>query len=1057
MKRLGFRLLAVGLRTGAAGFFCGLVMTALADRNSNWRMFKATDGLRESFISAVTVSPKGNVWAKHGETDEISVYDGYSIRTLPSPGRNNYRVYESRAGQLWSVSPSGLVVYVYATKEWADHPVPEIRAQIQADLRQRVRQLPLQPAERNRLLIYGQIRQIPLLPAELDRVLFLLPDKLMEYNAANRTASVIKHVSETGLGQFLEMNEARGDGIWIAGQKGVARFRVELRRVHAGAPCEEFLTPASLQAQNLHCPFENGAGVLSVLASDTQGKGQVLLSLEGGQWTARPVSIDNIRQAWPAWDETTWAYTPNSLLRFDPSPASSFNREKLWAGQFKDVALDTNEVFWLATSEGLLRYAPYIWRTPVLLEDLNSHVHAIVEDDENRLWVASSDCFVCIQEGRPRMIQWPDGIEGSFESRDALYRLPQGLLALTAGDRAYLFDPRTEQFQLLVYGSGQPVRLLGQFPDGTLVSQELPLEPEAETRFQLDRFDGKSFEPFLRSPTNWSFGFDLSLVAPLANGDIWVGASGGLGRFRNGVWDLFGAAQGFREPRALCLTDLGGGRVWCGGTSRILEFNGKSWSILRSGFDRITAIVKGPDENTWVATANGLYNYGNGSWVEQGVEEGLPSVGISALFLDHARQFWVGTTRGLSRYHAEADPFPPKTQPPLLENSKNGQVSDERVTVLLNGIDKWQQTSGDRLLFATRLDESPWTPFTNTMVKTFERLGAGKHHLEIRAMDRNRNEDPRSVALDFSVVLAWYKDPRLIGIVLCGTVLVIFFASLAVNRHLRLIRSYAEVERMVLVRTHELERANQELLQIQKMKALGTLAASIAHDFNNILSIIRGSAQIIQGNLDDKQKILTRLSRIQAVVEQGSSLVKSILGLSRVKDKVLAKSDLNAVVESAIRLLGDRFLHDTAVRFEPAPGLPPVLTASELLGQVLLNLLLNAADAMEHRGEVVVRTGHLTQLPTPMVLSPAPATGYVSVSVQDKGCGIAPEILPRIFEPFFTTKALSVRRGTGLGLSIVYELARQLGYGIEVRSQPGQGSTFTIVLPASPLEQPTGA
>jgi signal transduction histidine kinase len=84
-----------------------------------------------------------------------------------------------------------------------------------------------------------------------------------------------------------------------------------------------------------------------------------------------------------------------------------------------------------------------------------------------------------------------------------------------------------------------------------------------------------------------------------------------------------------------------------------------------------------------------------------------------------------------------------------------------------------------------------------------------------------------------------------------------------------------------------------------------------------------------------------------------------------------------------------------------------------------------------------------------MALSPARTNSYVHVSVRDTGCGIAPEILPRIFEPFFTTKALSVRRGTGLGLSIVYELARQLGYGLEVRSTPGKGSTFTIVLPAS--------
>jgi signal transduction histidine kinase len=109
---------------------------------------------------------------------------------------------------------------------------------------------------------------------------------------------------------------------------------------------------------------------------------------------------------------------------------------------------------------------------------------------------------------------------------------------------------------------------------------------------------------------------------------------------------------------------------------------------------------------------------------------------------------------------------------------------------------------------------------------------------------------------------------------------------------------------------------------------------------------------------------------------------------------------------------------------------------------------------MEHKGEVLLSTGLVSHLPTDMALAPARAGHYVYVSVRDTGCGIKPDVLPRIFEPFFTTKALSVRRGTGLGLSIVYELARALGYGVEVRSRPGQGTAFTIYLPAADESRP---
>src|SRR5205085_635431 len=97
----------------------------------------------------------------------------------------------------------------------------------------------------------------------------------------------------------------------------------------------------------------------------------------------------------------------------------------------------------------------------------------------------------------------------------------------------------------------------------------------------------------------------------------------------------------------------------------------------------------------------------------------------------------------------------------------------------LDGVDKWQQTPAERLLFATRLDEGQWSSFTNSLVKTLPRLGAGKHRLEVKTMDRNWNEDPEFASLDFSVVLAWYKDPRLIGSVICGAVLVLFCSGLA--------------------------------------------------------------------------------------------------------------------------------------------------------------------------------------------------------------------------------------------------------------------------------------
>src|SRR5207244_4475680 len=144
-----------------------------------------------------------------------------------------------------------------------------------------------------------------------------------------------------------------------------------------------------------------------------------------------------------------------------------------------------------------------------------------------------------------------------------------------------------------------------------------------------------------------------------------------------------------------------------------------------------------------------------------------------------------------------------------------------------------------------------------------------------------------------------------------------------------------------------------------KMKALGTFAAGIAHDFNNILSIIKGSAQIIDTNIEDKEKIRTRLKRIRSVVDQGAGIVGAMLGYSRTGKKEYSSYDLNAVIEQTIKLLGDRFLRDVTLRVEPSLFSAQVFGSKDLMQQMLLNLILNAAEAIERPGEIMLRAGSM--------------------------------------------------------------------------------------------------
>jgi two-component system cell cycle sensor histidine kinase/response regulator CckA len=146
-------------------------------------------------------------------------------------------------------------------------------------------------------------------------------------------------------------------------------------------------------------------------------------------------------------------------------------------------------------------------------------------------------------------------------------------------------------------------------------------------------------------------------------------------------------------------------------------------------------------------------------------------------------------------------------------------------------------------------------------------------------------------------------------------------------------------------------------------------------------------------------------------------------------------------------LLGDRFLHEVDVEFHPDPDLPAVACARDLVQQVLLNFIFNAAESMDRNKRIIVTPRLLDQLDSGLVLPPAAAASYIAISIEDFGCGIPPENMALIFDPFFTTKARSDRRGTGLGLSMAYELARKLEAGLAVSSRVDHGSTFTLILP----------
>jgi|GEM_PF-721445 PAS domain S-box-containing protein len=252
--------------------------------------------------------------------------------------------------------------------------------------------------------------------------------------------------------------------------------------------------------------------------------------------------------------------------------------------------------------------------------------------------------------------------------------------------------------------------------------------------------------------------------------------------------------------------------------------------------------------------------------------------------------------------------------------------------------------------------------------------------------------------------------------------------------------------------TTDKRRMDEQLRHAQKLEAVGTLAGGVAHDFNNILTGILGHCQIAIEKLDPEADVQFNLDQIMVASDRAKELVKQLLAFSRRREANLKPVSLNAIVDEAVKLVHASIPSTIAIRWSVSENPVNVLADPTQIHQVLLNLCSNAADAIgEMAGTIdVIVEGVTTTVPIGVAGHDLPAGSYGCLRVKDTGCGMDGYTLARAFDPFFTTKP--VGSGTGLGLAAVHGIVQDHGGGIEVVSEPGKGTAFTIYLPCSHVE-----
>ena len=256
-------------------------------------------------------------------------------------------------------------------------------------------------------------------------------------------------------------------------------------------------------------------------------------------------------------------------------------------------------------------------------------------------------------------------------------------------------------------------------------------------------------------------------------------------------------------------------------------------------------------------------------------------------------------------------------------------------------------------------------------------------------------------------------------------------------------RQNEELERRVEERTREHEASLSRMHQMQKLESLGQLTGGVAHDFNNLLMAILGHLEVLENRLPDDPKIRRLLDGATQAAERGAVLTKRMLAFARQQELKSQRLDVSSLIENMIEMLARSLGPACQLETDLPPGLPPIVTDPNQLELAVLNLALNARDAMQSDGRVRIAVRR-ELLPDPA--SPAEGRAYVCISVVDTGHGMDEGTLKRATEPFFTTK--DVGKGTGLGLSMVDGLIAQSGGVMKILSQPGQGTTVSLFFPA---------
>jgi len=552
----------------------------------------------------------------------------------------------------------------------------------------------------------------------------------------------------------------------------------------------------------------------------------------------------------------------------------------------------------------------------------------------------------------------------------------------------------------------------------------------------------------------WALGQgpDAYGTAQTPDGTIWTGGWGGLFYLQGESWGRLERPEELAGGVSSLLV-AEDGSLWVGtpGYGALRRLDGR-WTRhdVTNGLasNRVESILQAEDGTIWVATDEGVHRFDGRTWATRALPTSLTDglAGVSDLRRSHGGTLWINTwdpdelePRGLRRRTIR---YRPESQPPDTEITLSiDEVSQPGNTTLeWVGRDPWHSTPTEQIQFSHRLDDQEWTPFTHRTNAVLTALASGTHTFGVRARDRELNVDPTPAVVHFSVVPPVWKQPWFIGLMLVLLSAIGLQTGRVVRRDRRLRASNEALSDM----NAELSRANRDLecanRQIQEQtERKSRFLASMSHELRTPMNAILGFTRLIERR--EGHKLSGRhqgnLTKIQQSADRLLNLINSILDLSKIEagrmDLDVGQFDVGDLIAGCCAEAETLVKPGVALRREVPDGLGESHTDGARVRQIVINLMSNALKFTE-QGEVVVRATREGEC--------------VVIAVSDTGAGIPADALGTIFEEFQQVKGSDPQhRGTGLGLPITKGFAERLGGSMDVQSELGVGSTFTVRIP----------